>query len=108
MVKAVLYCRVDRPATEFSKEVLETQKRQLEAYARKKGMEIVGVYTDDGFPGINLERPGLQAMMRDVNDGKAGAVLVVNRSRLFRGPMPEELRALPAKLHAIQEISLER
>ena len=63
-------------------------------------MEIAGVYLDAGFPGTMLERPGLQAVVREAQAGNTEALLVANRSRLFRGSWPDELRRLLVKIHA--------
>ena len=108
MQRAVIYCRVDGPARESTQAAVLAQRAHLEAYARSRGMEITGVYTDAGFSGTTLERPGLRALMRDVEAGNADALLVMNRSRLFRGSMPEELRRLPVKIHTLRERDLER
>ena len=108
MQRAVIYCRVDGPASESTQEAVLAQRARLEAYARSRGMEITGVYVDNGFSGLTLDRPGLRALMRDVETGNAEALLVVNRSRLFRGPMPEELCRLPVKIHPLKERGLER
>ena len=43
--------------------------------------------------------------MQAIKDGDADTILVANRSRLFRGPLPEELRRLP--VHALKERSLD-
>lgn len=63
-------------------------------------MEIAGVYLDAGFPGTMLERPGLQAVVREAQAGNTEALLAANRSRLFRGSWPDELRRLLVKIHA--------
>ena len=108
MRKAVLYCRVDSPVRESTESAIENQRRQLERYAKNPGMEIVGVFEDAGLAGTTLNRPGLQAMMNEVEAGNADTVLTFNRSRLFRGSMPEKLRQLPAKIITTNEPSLER
>lgn len=41
------------------RDALEMQKRKLERYAAEKGLPITGYYEDDGFPGQDLNRPGL-------------------------------------------------
>lgn len=84
--RVAIYCRVDRGGNpEMRQEALELQKRKLEHYAQKKGVQISGYYEDDGFPGHDLERPGLTQMMKDYQAGIFKQVLVVDRSRLYRG-----------------------
>lgn len=106
MNKAAIYCRVDRPATEHSRVALEMQKQRLQDYAAKHRIEITGIYADDGFPGHTLDRPSLQALMRDASAGQFDTILVVNRDRLYRGtaPMPKELRELPAKVRSLNAL----
>lgn len=108
MQRAAIYCRAAHQSPEPGQSAVRAQQTYLETYARNRGMEITGVYTDEGFSGRTLDRPGLQALMRDAEAGKADVLLVVNRSRLFRGTMPEELRRLPVKIHALKERGLER
>ena len=106
MKKAVLYCRVAGIENPSTGDALLAQRARLTAYAEKKGMEITGIYMDAGFSGRTLERPGLQSVLAAMKDGTADTILVVNRSRLFRGLLPEELRGLP--IRAVNEPDLER
>ena len=58
--RTAIYCRVDRGGnSEMRRDALEMQKRKLERYAAEKGLPITGYYEDDGFPGQDLNRPGL-------------------------------------------------
>lgn len=107
-MKAVLYCRVDGPENPFTGDALRSQQSRLIAYAEKNGMEIAGIYMDAGFSGRTLDRPGLQSVVRAVRDGSADTILVANRSRLFRGTLPEELRGLSVCAVTEREIGLER
>lgn len=104
--KAAIYCRVDRPATEHTRIALEIQKLTLQDYAAKHHIQITGIYEDDGIPGHTLDRPGLQAMMRDAHAGAFDTVLIVNLTRLYRGdlPMPKELRDLPVKVCSLNTL----
>lgn len=106
---AAIYCRVACPVT---RDLLNTQRQRLERYAAKHHIEIVGTYEDNGYPGNTLERPGLQALMREAAHKTFDTVLIVNRARLFRasGPstMPKELRTPPFKIWAIDEHIRER
>ena len=107
-MKAILYCRVDGPENPFTGDALRVQQSRLIAYAEKNGMEIAGVYMDAGFSGQTLDRPGLKAVVQAVKDGSADTILVVNRDRLFRGHMPEELRGLSICAVKERETGLER
>lgn len=91
--RVAIYCRVDRGGSpEMRQEVLELQKRRLELYAQKRRFQILGYYEDDGFPGHDLTRPGLIQMVKDYQAGMFQQVLIVDRSRLYRGSRWNEPR----------------
>lgn len=94
-MRAVIYCRVDGPINPFSTDAIRGQEIQLKSYAEKQGLEITGVYTDIGYSGLTLERPGLCSVIQAAQNGKADTILVVNRDRLFRGRFPKELQEFP-------------
>ena len=56
--EAGLYCRLskddDRPGESAS---IETQRQILTDYCRDHGIEARKVYVDDGYSGLNFERP---------------------------------------------------
>lgn len=86
MNTVAIYCRVDSGC---SHEALQTavamQKKLLEQYACTNMYHISGMYEDIGCPGSDLSRPGLLALKTDYEKGRFDAVLVTNRSRLYRG-----------------------
>ncbi|MCU0614248.1 MAG: recombinase family protein, partial [Desulfobacterales bacterium] len=51
---------------------------------REKGWEFVGSYTDPGYSGKNLERPGIQQALSDVRAGKIDVFMVYKLERLAR------------------------
>ena len=63
---------------------ISNQKRILETYAKQNGFSNLRWYTDDGYCGANFQRPGLQAMLADIEAGKVGTVIVKDMSRLGR------------------------
>ena len=68
--RTAVYCRVDRGGnSEMRRDALEMQKRKLEHYAAEKGLPISGYYEDDGFPGHDLNRPGLTRLLKDYHAG---------------------------------------
>lgn len=84
--RVAVYCRVDRGSDpERQRDVLTTQREQLRQYAAFHGLQIAGYYQDAGYSGHDLNRPGLNQMTADYKAGKFEAVLIVNRTRLFRG-----------------------
>ena len=54
---------------------ISNQKEYLEKYAKENGFGQIRHYTDDGFTGVNFDRPGVQQMLDDVNNGIIGAVI---------------------------------
>ena len=63
---------------------ISNQKRILETYAKQNGFSNLRWYTDDGYSGVNFQRPGFQAMLADIEAGKVGTVIVKDMSRLGR------------------------
>ena len=45
------------------------QKKYLEDYARRNGFGNIRHFTDDGFSGVNFNRPGFQALIKEVEAG---------------------------------------
>lgn len=84
--RAALYCRVDRGGgQEMRREALTVQRKRLEEYAKENRIQISGYYEDDGFPGHDPERPGLRRLTEAYHAGTFDLLLVVSRSRLYRG-----------------------
>lgn len=64
---------------------LENQRNLLVEYVSSRPyLELVEVYTDNGFSGTDFERPQFQRMMRDVQKGKINCIVVKDLSRLGR------------------------
>ena len=53
-------------------------------YANQNGWKIVEVYVDDGFSGVNFNRPGFQRMVSDIESGKIDIVITKDLLRLGR------------------------
>ena len=63
---------------------IANQKTYLEAYAAQQGFTNCVHYTDDGYSGVNFDRPGWNRMIDDMEAGKIGVVLVKDMSRIGR------------------------
>ncbi len=63
---------------------ISTQKEMLESYAKQNGFSNIQHYTDDGYSGGNFERPAWKQMIADIDNGKVGAVIVKDMSRVGR------------------------
>lgn len=84
-VRAGIYCRLskddDLDGTSAS---IQNQRELLSRYCEEQGWRLAGIYQDDGYTGLNMERPDLQRMLADVERGKLDVVLTKDLSRLGR------------------------
>lgn len=83
MTKAGLYCRV---STDIQMEgySIEAQQEFLKQYCIMHDIEDYEFYIDGGYTGSNIDRPDMQRLIDDVNDGKINIVIVFKLDRLSR------------------------
>ena len=83
--KVGLYCRLssDDGNVGDSGSII-TQKMILEKYCEEHSLEIIDIYVDDGFSGLNYNRPSFQRMIADIEIGKINMVITKDLSRLGR------------------------
>lgn len=89
-IRAAEYVRM---STEHQKYSTDNQSAAIQAYADKRGYEIIKTYADEGKSGLNLGgRLALQRLLNDVEKGNAGfdALLVYDVSRWGRFQDPDE------------------
>ena len=80
-----LYCRLSQEdAREGESLSIENQKKMLSEYAERNGFRNCQYYVDDGFSGVNKNRPEYVRMLNDVENGLVGTVIVKDQSRLGR------------------------
>ena len=80
-----LYCRLSLDDGSVGESgSIQTQKIILEEYAKIHGFKIYDVYVDDGYSGLNFNRPGFQRMIQDIQGGKINLVITKDLSRLGR------------------------
>lgn len=63
---------------------ITNQKKYLEDYAHRNGFRNIQHFTDDGFSGVNFNRPGFQSMIKEVEAGNIHTIIVKDMSRLGR------------------------
>ena len=82
---AGLYCRLSKDDDQQGESVsIATQRAILAAYCQEQGYEIHDVYIDEGYSGLNFERPDFQRLLADIKAEKINMVLTKDLSRLGR------------------------
>ncbi len=85
MYKAAIYCRLSKDDEQKGDSVsIETQKMMLTKYCRDQTIEIFDIYVDDGYSGLNFNRPSFKRLIQDLEDGKFNTVITKDLSRLGR------------------------
>ena len=80
-----IYCRLSKDDDlQGESASISNQRELLTSVCKAQGWEIVQVYQDDGFTGLNMERPGLQSLLADAKQGKINLVITKDLSRLGR------------------------
>ena len=78
--KTALYIRVARADDDLT----ASQEKMMLSFAVDKGYCDVAVYSDNGASGLTLNRPGMNALMNDVRNGKVQTLLAKDSSRFAR------------------------
>ena len=82
---AFAYLRLSREeARNGESSSISNQRNMIETYCRQNGFTLVRCFTDDGWSGGNFDRPGFQAMMRELEYNGANTVITKDLSRLGR------------------------
>ena len=83
--RAAIYCRLSKDDDQVGESVsIETQKMMLQDYCRERGFSIYEIYADDGYSGLNFDRPAFMRMLEDIDSGKVNLVVTKDLSRLGR------------------------
>lgn len=83
--RAGLYCRLSKDDDQQGESVsIATQRAILSAHCHEQGYKIHDVYIDDGYSGLNFERPDFQRLLADIKARKVNLVLTKDLSRLGR------------------------
>lgn len=82
---AGLYLRLSKDDDGRNESVsIGTQRDILTDYCNENGFTIYDVYIDDGYSGLNFDRPGFQEMLDDIERGLINMVITKDLSRLGR------------------------
>lgn len=82
-MRVALYPRVSGHEQEDNYSIPE-QIDRMKKYCAAKDWMIYKIYTDSGFTGSNMNRPGLQSLIKDAESGQFDMVLVYKLDRLSR------------------------
>ena len=83
--RAAIYCRLSKDDDlDGESASIANQRAMLETYCEKQGWEVVAVYQDDGYTGLNMERPDLKRMLKAIERRQANLVITKDLSRLGR------------------------
>ena len=63
---------------------ITNQKKYLEEYAKAQGFKNIRHFTDDGYSGVDFNRPGFQSLIAAVEAGEVDIVCVKDMSRFGR------------------------
>lgn len=80
-----IYCRLSKDDEQSGESVsIGTQRSILTEYCQQHGYSIYKVYIDDGYSGLNFNRPGFKELLGDVERGAVNMVITKDLSRLGR------------------------
>lgn len=83
--RTAIYCRLSKDDEQKGESAsIQNQRDMLEHYVKAKGWNIVDCYIDDGYTGLNTNRPAFQKMIKDVENKRIDIVITKDLSRLGR------------------------
>ncbi|BAK21879.1 putative phage integrase [Melissococcus plutonius ATCC 35311] len=83
-MRTAIYVRVSTNEQIEEGYSIDEQIDKLKKFCEIKEWDVANVYKDPGFTGSNMERPGLQKLIRDVKLNRIDTVLVYKLDRLSR------------------------
>ena len=86
LYKAIAYLRLSKEdGDEAESNSIRNQRILIEDYVKRQAdIKLIGEKVDDGYSGVNFDRPGFQEMMELIRDGKVNCVIVKDLSRFAR------------------------
>ncbi|GAE32406.1 recombinase family protein [Halalkalibacter hemicellulosilyticus] len=83
-MKTAVYVRVSTEEQVKEGYSISAQKERLDAYIKSQGWELVSYYVDEGVSAKDTNRPELQRMLKNIEEGFIDVVLVYRLDRLTR------------------------
>ena len=82
--KVGIYIRLSRDDGNVESDSIVSQRSLLNQYIKENNYNLIDEYVDDGFTGINFERPSFKRMIKDIESGKINMIITKDMSRLGR------------------------
>lgn len=89
--KAAIYVRLSKEdgnvsgVSKTESNSISNQKELIRNFLKDKmNIKVVSERVDDGFSGVNFERPAFQLMLEDIRQGKVDCIVVKDLSRFGR------------------------
>ena len=80
-----VYCRLSKDdGNDGESASIDTQKAILTEYVKQQGWRLQNIYIDDGYTGLNFNRPRFQNMIKDIEAGLINCVITKDLSRFGR------------------------
>ena len=84
-VRAAIYCRLSKDDDLSGPSAsIQNQRELLCRYCEEQGWRVAGIFQDDGFTGLNMDRPDFQKMLGAIERGMFDVILTKDLSRLGR------------------------
>lgn len=79
-LRVAVYCRV----ASYDLTIMYNQEEKLLRFAQEQGIDGIVIYSDNGYSGLHLDRPGFKRLEADIRQGKVRTVIAADISRIAR------------------------
>ena len=84
-MKCGIYLRISKEEESTGSNSIAGQRMVIEQFVHvHNDMEIAGEWCDDGYSGINFDRPGVKDLIRNIYSGRIECIIVKDLSRFGR------------------------
>ncbi|MDP2855543.1 MAG: recombinase family protein [bacterium] len=84
MKNAIIYCRVSTEEQANKGISIDAQERTCSKLAREQGYQILDIIKDEGQSGGTLKRPGMQRILKLVEENQPDAIFALHSDRFSR------------------------
>lgn len=76
-----------RAAQQIDTLYLDNQMQKLLYHASQNGVATFALYADNGYSGLNFDRPAFSLMQQDMKNGRLEKIIVVSLDRISRNSL---------------------